>query len=184
MNDFPCLETDRLRLREITVADAADILAIHGDPVVMRWMGTDPTPDLAAAIETIEMFASSRELPHPGIRWGLQSKEGAGLIGSCGFFARDGRWKKCMLGYELATDAWGMGYMREALVGALRWAFANTDLHRIEAIVHPDNAPSRALLRSLKFEEEGRLRECGYWGGQRHDMLMLSLLRHEFCPTQ
>ena len=73
--------------------------------------------------------------------------------------------------------------MREALLAALSWAFAHTDLHRIEAIVHPHNLASRALLRSLRFEHVGRLRECAEWGGQRHDMLMLSLLRNEFHPA-
>ena len=38
---FPVIETRRLLLREIAPGDAADLFAIHGDPVLMRWF--DPT---------------------------------------------------------------------------------------------------------------------------------------------
>jgi hypothetical protein len=67
--------------------------------------------------------------------------------------------------------------MREALRAAFDWASRRWDLHRIEAQIHPDNAPSLALAEGLGFVREGRLREVGFWGGQRHDLWQLGLLR-------
>ena len=68
---FPVIETRRLLLREIAPGDAADLFAIHGDPVLMRWFGCDPLPDLAAARKLVDTFAGWRQLANPGTRWAL-----------------------------------------------------------------------------------------------------------------
>jgi len=176
---FPALQTPRLRLREFTADDAPALLAIHGDAELMRWFGTDPLPDLVAAHKMIESFASWRLLPNPGVRWAIEWRDRPGLLGGCGLFGWHRPWKKCSVGYELARHAQGQGVMGEALDAAFAWGFAQMALHRVEAIVHPDNAASLRLLQRLGFVTEGRLRELGHWGGRCHDMLQLSLLRHE-----
>lgn len=177
---FPTLETQRLVLREITAADAPALFSIHGDAHLMRWFGVDPLPDLAAAENLVKGFAAWREQPNPGTRWGIQRKGTAGLMGTCGLFSWNRRWRKCVLGYELALDAQSHGYMQESLVAVLQWGFANMELNRVEAQVHPSNAPSLKLCKKLGFQEEGLLRQVGYWGGGFHDMLQLSLLRSEW----
>jgi hypothetical protein len=85
-------------------------------------------------------------------------------VGSCGLFAWNREWAKCSTGYELARTARGQGLMREALRAAFDWGFAQMGLHRIEAQIHPDNAPSLALAEGLGFVREGRLREVGFLG--------------------
>ena len=183
MSHFPTLETERLWLRELTLADAADLLAIQGDPEVMRWFGADPLADIAAAEKLISMFAGWRKLPNPGVRFGLERKADGRLLGTCGLFSWHRAWRKCSTGYELGTFAWGQGYMREALTEALRWGFASMELNRVEAQIHPRNTASLKLVRSLGFVEEGLLREVGYWAGAPQDLLQFSLLRREFLPA-
>ena len=75
--------------------------------------------------------------------------------------------------------------MAEALAAAIQWGFENMALNRIEALIHPNNAPSVKLAVSLGFAEEGCLREVGHWGSQYHDMLQFSLLKREWrhAPT-
>lgn len=183
MSAFPTLETARLHLREITAADAPALLAIHGDADLMRWFGNDPLPDLAAAEKMVELFAGWRRLPHPGTRWGIERKGRPGLVGSVGLFAWHASWRKCALGYELAREAQGQGLMREALTAVLNWGFEHMALNRIEAVVHPDNAPSLKSLRHFGFAEEGRLRELGAWGGRHHDLLQHALLRSDWSGS-
>src|SRR5436190_14175882 len=101
MSDFPSLETPRLLLREIVLADAPALFGIHGNGERMRWFGTDPLPDEAAAVKLVETFAGWRQMANPGTRWGLQPKEGDGLIGTCGLFGWHRGWRKCAIGYEL-----------------------------------------------------------------------------------
>jgi ribosomal-protein-alanine N-acetyltransferase len=177
---FPTLETSRLILREIVSADAPALLSIHGDPELMRWFGNDPLSDLAAAEALIDTFNGWRQLPNPGTRWAIERRQIPGLIGTCGLFAWNRNWRKCVVGYELADAAQGQGYMHEALTAAMSWGFTTMGLNRIEAQVHPSNLRSLESLQRLGFVEEGRLREGGYWGGQYHDLLQYSLLRADW----
>jgi ribosomal-protein-alanine N-acetyltransferase len=180
---FPVLQTERLQLREIIDADAEALYAIHGDPQLMRWFGSDPLPNLDAARALVKAFASWRELANPGTRWGLELKDRPGLIGSCGLFSWNRQWRKCSVGYELAGTAQGQGLMRETLAAVLAWGYGHMGVNRIEALIHPANLASIKLVRGLGFVEEGRLREVGHWGGRHHDMLQFSLLRREWTTT-
>lgn len=146
----------------------------------MRWFGTDPLQDLDAAIRLVDVFSSWRTLPNPGVRWALQIKGAHALIGTCGLFAWNRRWRKCALGYELGRGAQGQAYMHEALTAALDWGFENMELNRVEAQVHPSNAASLKSLMRLGFTEEGCLREVAYWGGEYHNLLQFSVLRNEW----
>lgn len=180
--DFPTLDTARLHLREITPDDAPALLAIHGDAQHMRWFGADTLTDLPGAQALVELFASWRRQPNPGTRWALTRHGASELIGTCGLFGWNRGWGKCTLGYELAPTCTRQGYMHEALVAVLDWGFREMALHRVEAMVHPDNAASLALLARLGFVQEGRLREVARWNGEHHDMLQLGLLRREWPP--
>lgn len=173
---FPQLRTDRLVLREITLADAPALLAIHGDAASMRYFGTDPLPDLTAAQRLVGLFASWRLLPNPGVRWAISTHDGGPLLGTCGLFAWNRAWRKCSLGYELAPAARGRGYMREALRAVLDWGWQQMQLHRVEAQIHPANTASLALVQALGFAYEGHLREVAFWGGQYHDLLQYACL--------
>jgi len=180
MSEFPTLRTGNLLLREITEADAPELLRIHGDAEHMRWFGSDPPTGLGGAKQLVQTFASWRQEPASGTRWGLQLKATPGLIGTCGLFRWNRKWKTCVVGYEISPEHQGRGYMKEALATAFAWGFAEMGLNRIEAHVHPDNLRSRDLLRRFGFVEEARLREVGYWAGSHHDLLLCSLLRRDW----
>ncbi|MDK2125197.1 GNAT family N-acetyltransferase [Parachitinimonas caeni] len=177
---FPTLHTPRLHLREMIESDAETLLAIHGDTETMQWFGTDPLTELAQAQKLVQTFAGWRKLPNPGTRWGIEDVVRGQLLGSCGLFKWDKGWRCCSLGYELARNAQGKGYMREALIAILDWGFHNMALNRIQAQVHPENIASIKLLGILGFAEEGRLREAGYWNGRYHDLLQFGLLARDF----
>ena len=180
---FPSLSTARLQLREIVASDAPALLAIHGDREAMKWFGTDPLVDLEAAEKVIAGFANLRTPPGTGVRWGIVHADparGSALIGTCGVFRWNRGWQTCLTGYELARHAQGQGFMTEALRAIYAWAFETMAVERIEAQVHPQNAPSLALLKTLGFVEEGLMREAGLWLGERRDLVQLGLLKREF----
>lgn len=180
---FPTLLTPRLRLRELVPADADALLAIHGDPEVMRWFGAEPLQSHQQALQLIEVFAEWRRQPAPGTRWAITEREGGRLLGTCGLFKWNRSWRNCTLGYELARSAWGLGLMREALVTVLDYGFDTMALHRVQAEIHPDNLASSKLVEHLGFRLEGMHREQGYWGGRFHDLNCYSLLASEW-PAQ
>jgi ribosomal-protein-alanine N-acetyltransferase len=156
------------------------LLGIHGDAEHMKWFGSDPLTDIDGARRLVQTFATWREDPASGTRWGLHLRSTPGLIGTCGLFRWNRNWRTCVVGYEISPLHQGRGYMKEALAAVLAWGFGELELNRVEAQVHPDNRPSLALLRKLGFVEEGLLREAGYWAGSHHDLLLHSLLKREW----
>eukprot|EP00659_Diplonema_papillatum_P011273 gene11273-17333_t len=114
--------------------DAVGLFAIHSDAEAMKWFGADPITEPHQAEQLIELFASWRTSPNPGIRWGIEETATAALIGTCGFFKWNRAWRSCAIGFEMAQSAQGQGLMKEAVYAALRWAFQHMELNRIEAL--------------------------------------------------
>lgn len=59
------------------------------------------------------------------------------------------------LGYWIRVSFARQGLMTEALKNALDYAFYDLGLHRLEANIQTGNEASIALVRSLKFRQEG-----------------------------
>ncbi|RII43457.1 N-acetyltransferase [Galactobacter valiniphilus] len=86
------------------------------------------------------------------------------------------------IGYWIDRGFSGRGLASEAVSVVLDHGFGEAGLHRVEALVHPENAPSLALLRRLGFREEG-VRERALWvRGNWCDHLVLALTEEEWPP--
>ena len=74
----------------------------------------------------------------------------------------------------------GRGYARRALALLLDYAFNERRLHKWQASVLADNAPSIALHASFGCVEEGRFRAQIFHGGTWHDELWYGLTEDEW----
>jgi RimJ/RimL family protein N-acetyltransferase len=72
------------------------------------------------------------------------------------------------------------GYGREAMALLLRFAFDELNLHRLSLTVFAYNQAAIALYEGLGFVREGVFREHLHRDGQRHDMILYGILRHEW----
>jgi RimJ/RimL family protein N-acetyltransferase len=80
------------------------------------------------------------------------------------------------VGYTLAFDAWGKGYMNEALTALLEFGFSQLGLNRVEADIDPRNMASARSLERLGFQKEGHLRERWIVAGEVSDTGLYGLL--------
>lgn len=150
MADFR-LETERLVVRSWRDEDIGPFAAICADPVVMATLG--PVMELA---ETEAMVARERafeaELGHTF--WVVERREDARLVGKCGIIrGRDGPIEgKPEIGWRLASDCWGKGYITEAARACADWFFANRDAPAIWAITSIGNSRSRAVMERLGMQ--------------------------------
>ncbi len=78
---------------------------------------------------------------------------------------------------------WGQGYGSEALQLALKFAFHELNLYRVQATVFEYNSRSQAMFKKAGFQQEGSFREFLNRDGQRYDMLLYGLLRREWEAT-
>jgi ribosomal-protein-alanine N-acetyltransferase len=73
------------------------------------------------------------------------------------------------LGYAAFAPAVGRGYMSEGLDLALRYAFGELGLHRLEANIQPGNEASRRLVERRGFRYEGYSPDFLYVDGAWRD---------------
>jgi RimJ/RimL family protein N-acetyltransferase len=76
-------------------------------------------------------------------------------------FAVDRDAMRAEIGYLLAPDRQGQGYMHEALQQVLGYLFRTLHLHRVEAEIDPRNVPSAHVLDRLGFHREGCCASAG-----------------------
>ena len=80
---------------------------------------------------------------------------------------RRGFYQSCELGYKFDQRFWHRGYAAESLSQCIRIGFGEMKLHRMEAMVSPDNQASQRLLLGLAFVKEGIKRQSvklhGIW---------------------
>lgn len=67
-----------------------------------------------------------------------------------------GAFQNAFLGYWIGAMHTRRGYATEGVRLALRYAFTDLRLHRVEANIKLDNVASLALARRIGFREEGR----------------------------
>lgn len=81
----------------------------------------------------------------------------------------------CNVGYSLAEDAQGHGYMRRALKMACDYMFDVQKIHRIQAGYMPHNKRSEAVLQHVGFEREGYAKDYLLINGEWQDHVLTSL---------
>lgn len=171
---LPILETERLRLAPLTVADSALLFPIMGDPEVMAYWDLAETddPDLVHLIiaHHVENMAQGRAM-----YWAMRTLDGGQFLGSCDLSEIDSWHRRGEVGFMLGREAWGHGYALEAMLAVIGFAGAN-GVRRLAARTHVGNRRSEALLEKLGFAEEGLLRGHVLKDGERRDCRLFGLL--------
>ncbi|AFY44168.1 GNAT family N-acetyltransferase [Nostoc sp. PCC 7107] len=81
----------------------------------------------------------------------------------------------CYVGYGLAENEQGKGYMTEALKAAIQYVFDDLNFHRIMANYMPHNQRSGNVLKRLGFVVEGYARDYLLINGKWQDHILTSL---------
>jgi RimJ/RimL family protein N-acetyltransferase len=187
---LPILPAGRVRLRWLEPRDVDALLQVFGDPAVMRYWSSPPLRDRRAAedlLAEIHACFERREL----FQWGVALAESDRVIGTCTLAWLHAESRRAELGFALGRGHWGRGYMSEALVALLDFAFGPLGLRRLEADIDPRNESSLRLVERLGFRREGLLRERWLTAGEVQDSLFFGLLGREWpdcrarvAPTQ
>jgi ribosomal-protein-alanine N-acetyltransferase len=174
---FPQLGTRNLILRRMQVTDSNAVFKILADDEVTRYYDDATFTDISQASDQIKAWENGY-INKRCIRWGIARKDDRTIIGSCGYYGFHAWHMRASIGYELAHPFWRHGIMTEALEAIIDLGFTVMGLHRIEAVVMPENNASIKLLEKLGFSNEGILKEYENWGGKGFvDLCMLALLR-------
>jgi len=83
------------------------------------------------------------------------------------------------VGYLLSENARGRGVATRAMALITAWSFRELGMERVQALVHPDNPPSAAVLDRLGFRREGLLRRYRAGDDGREERYLYSVLAGE-----
>lgn len=147
------LRSERLLLREITVADLPAFERIYGDPLCMRYYPA--VKDAAATREFFTRLAFESYAKHGFGLWAVIHSGSGELLGDCGITLQPTpAGLEPEIGYHLWRHYWGMGYATEASGACRDYAFAVLGLSRIVSIVSPENLPSQKVAARVHQRRE------------------------------
>lgn len=173
------LDTERLRLRWLTPADADALFAIFSDPQVARYWSAPPWDQVEQARAAIQA-ALDAYANGSGMKLAVIHRDSGAMIGYTNFYAFHDQNRRCDLGYAMASAWWGKGYQTEALAAMLDFGFRTLDLNRIEADIDPRNEGSARVLEKLGFTREGYMPERWIVNGEVCDTAFYGLLKRNW----
>ncbi|WP_045876946.1 GNAT family N-acetyltransferase [Pseudofrankia sp. DC12] len=140
------LETDRLLLRPLRLADVDDFVALHSDDRVNRFVGSYTRDQALARLGTVEQQWEQRG---HGLFAVLDRTTGE-FVGRVGpqFWDQFG---EVEIAWTLRAERWGQGLATEAARACVDWAFEHLDEHCLVAYIHPENAASHRVAQRLGF---------------------------------
>ena len=140
----PRIETDRLVLTPMTIADLDHYLELHSDPDVARFLGP------------MDRELATTRLESDACVWG---ERGHGLFKVCDrddgrFLGRAGlrywpQFDETEVGWTLRREEWGNGFATEAAAACTDWGFRNLSVPYLTSCIAPENARSIAVAERL-----------------------------------
>jgi len=169
------LQTARLTLRPMTLADADSLHAIMSDAEVMAFWDVSEIEDID--LTTVILIGQLEQMKaRKTAYWAMERTEDQTFVGCCDLSEID-RWHhRAEVGFIVAKSYWGDGYAQEAMSAVVDHAAQALKLRRLTARTHLGNVRSVRLLEKLGFRQEGLLRGYVDREGERRDCLMFGLL--------
>lgn len=147
MNAAWTVRTERLLLRPISPDDADAMAAIYADPEVARF------------VHGLNLDDTRAQLTRWSEEWQLRGYGTFAIVDpvSGEFLGRAGvkYWPEfdfTEAGWVLRRDVWGRGYATEVARASLEFAFANSDLDMVTAMIAHGNDASIAVAKRIGME--------------------------------
>ncbi|WP_318617893.1 GNAT family N-acetyltransferase [Sporosarcina sp. YIM B06819] len=154
-------ESERLIIRAPKIGDALDVwnAIVDSLPALREWMPwAQHQPELSVTEENLRK-AVADFITRQDLRFHLYSKETGEFVGSSGLHRIDWSIPKFEIGYWLATEFEGNGYITEAVKRIEQFAFEQLGARRVEIRCDEENVKSRSVAERAGFILEGTLRQ-------------------------
>ncbi|MEO7765898.1 MAG: GNAT family N-acetyltransferase [Ferruginibacter sp.] len=147
---FPDLMTERLELRQLSVADAVEIFELRSDEEVNKYVGRQPAKVIDDALEFIDKI-NNGVTDRQCMYWAICLKDVTPLIGTICIWNIDEETQSAEIGYELIPVYQGKGLMQESIEKVIRFGFEAMHLKMITAFPHSEHTKSIRLLEKNNF---------------------------------
>lgn len=146
-------ETQRLLLREFSVADAGKLFLLNKDPDVLKYTGDRAFENVAEARSFIENYDQYKKYGYG--RWTVIDKGSGDFLGWCGL-RYDPAQDETDIGFRLFKRYWNKGYATEAAQSCIGLGFDRFGLQTLIGRAMKEHSASVRVLEKLgmDFEKE------------------------------
>jgi RimJ/RimL family protein N-acetyltransferase len=150
------------------------------DPVIRHWWasGDETRDDVVAILARRRDWSTGNHAS-----WAVVGAGDDRLLGSVSLHRIDLDQRDAEIGYWTVPAARRRGVAARAVDTAVRWAFAELGVQRVQLFHAVENTASAGVARKAGFVQEGRLRRSHRYGdGQWHDELLWGRLTDDPVP--
>jgi ribosomal-protein-alanine N-acetyltransferase len=113
-NPYTSLQTERLNLRQITMADAEDYFLVRSSSEAMKFIGKPLHQSIEETKELIKKIEGGINT-NEAIAWALSLKENPKLFGTIGYHRIEKENFRAEIGYMILPEYWNKGLVSEAI---------------------------------------------------------------------
>ena len=171
-----------IRLRAPEREDIPMFVAWLNDPEVRHGISVFLPMSIAKEEGWFEEMIKRPQIEQP-MTIDIQEDEDWISIGNTGFFKIDHIARSAEIGIMIGNkDYWDKGYGAKAMNLMLKHGFETLNFNRIFLRVFKNNLRAVRCYEKIGFIHEGSQRQAVYQEGQYSDLLMMSILKHEWKP--
>lgn len=174
--DIPLLKSDRLILRAFTLDDVPCVERLLNTPEIAATTLNVAYPYPSGAAEGWIRTHAAAARAGENFNWAITLHDTDEVIGTVGL-SMVSKHKRTGLGYWLGVPYWNHGYMTEAVVRVIDFAFEDLACVRVEAGYIPSNPASGRVLDKAGMEYEGTFRSYFQQRGRSVDIAMRAIVR-------
>jgi len=147
------ITTPRLNIRELSIADAAFVLALTNEPSTIENIGDKGLRSVADAQRFISKGPWTRQ-QKPGYgQFGIELKQNGQLIGVCGILYRI-KLDLTDIGFALMPQYWRQGFAFEAASAVMDYGHRDLGIGNLTGLTSATNVASIKLLKKLGMRFE------------------------------
>lgn len=177
------LESERLLFRKTTKDDIDEFFFIQLNPNLRRYLGMTKVGN--NLIKNRKFFDESVYDNKDYYRWTIVKKEDNKLLGCIYLNIHDEKAKTAGIDYWIREDEWGCGYITEASIKILEFAFDTLNLNRIESCGAKDNPGTWKVMEKIGLKCEGeRPNGAFYYYGGLTDLVMYGITKEEYLKNK
>lgn len=149
---------ERLILRELRLEDVVDVFEFTSQDEVTEFLSWPPHKEKAVTLNFLESVVIKYSTEAPS-QWGISLKGSGKIVGISGFISLDSESGKGELAYLSSPNYAGLGYMTEANMLILNYAFETLQLNRVQAKSELNNIGSQRVLEKIGMKKEGTFKD-------------------------
>jgi RimJ/RimL family protein N-acetyltransferase len=173
------LETERLLIRPLTIADKNEIFEYRRDKEINKYQGWIPEK-IEDVDEFIAKISEKINIPNTWFQFVIIEKETQKIVGDLGIHFFDAENKQIEIGCTLNKNFQNKGFATESLERVIDYLFRDLNKHRIITSIDPDNKKSIQLVERIGFRKEAHFIESLLIDGKWVDDLIYALIEKDW----